>query len=325
MRSVGKRHLSGIINVLKPPGMTSHDVVNRVRQLFQVKRVGHTGTLDPAAAGVLVLCLGEATKISRFLEAGEKVYWAEVFLGAVTDTYDGTGRIMAEDRSFLLPVETIREKLAIFRGAVWQVPPMYSAVKHQGRPLYKLARKGIEVERSPRQVYIHALELQAIIPAGAAAGTVGYGSRLRLLIRCSKGTYIRTLAHDLGQALGCGAYLAALLRLANGPFVIQDSLTLEELHQAQERGEETACLIEPAKALSSLLPTLECTPEEGERLRQGAKLPLSPHWQAMTAQVSSGEAVAVLSGGRLIGVARLLEEGGHWWLQPARMFRREDE
>jgi len=209
--------MHGILNLDKPRGLTSHDVVDRVRALAHQRRVGHAGTLDPMATGVLLVCLGRATRVAEYLMASPKVYRARVRLGVVTDTYDAEGKVVEEH-----PVEVdqvaVEEALARFRGRILQVPPMYSAIKRGGQPLYRLARRGVTVEREPRPVEVYRLRLTAWEPP-----------ELTLEVTCSPGTYVRSLAHDLGQALGCGAYLAGLVRLASGDFRLEEAVPLDEL------------------------------------------------------------------------------------------------
>ena len=209
--------MDGILNLNKPTGLTSHNVVDRVRTLSRIRRVGHAGTLDPMATGVLLVCVGRATRVSEYLMAGRKVYRAEIRLGVTTDTYDREGQVVTES-----PVTATRSQveraLAQFQGTIEQIPPMYSAIKHRGVPLHRLARRGIEVERKPRQVEIFRLELTGWDPPYCT-----------MEVTCSSGTYIRSLAHDLGGALGCGAHLTALVRLASGAFWLEEATPLEEL------------------------------------------------------------------------------------------------
>ncbi|MCP3676716.1 MAG: tRNA pseudouridine(55) synthase TruB [Deltaproteobacteria bacterium] len=208
--------LAGVLVIDKPGGMTSHDVVMRVRRILGVKKVGHTGTLDPMATGLLPLCIGGATKIARFIEGGEKEYRATIKFGVETDTYDAEGKVVAASDTSGVSEEMVVEALAQFRGKIQQIPPMYSAVKIGGTPLYKLARKGITVEREPKEVEISAIDVEEFtMPL------------LTMKITCSKGTYIRTLCHDLGRAVGCGAHLVALRRTRSGYFSIHDAITLD--------------------------------------------------------------------------------------------------
>jgi tRNA pseudouridine55 synthase len=217
--------MDGILNINKPRGRTSFSIVSLVRRRSGEKRVGHAGTLDPAASGVLPVCLGQGTRISEFLMDETKTYHAEIELGTATDTYDAEGQVtFRADPSGIGP-EQIRTALSAFSGLVQQVPPMYSALKHRGKPLYKLARDGITVDRKSRTVNILSLELTGWEAPVATVEVV-----------CGRGTYIRSLAHDLGQALGCGAYLRNLERTRCGQFEISDALTLPQLEEAFRHG-----------------------------------------------------------------------------------------
>ncbi|NDJ61826.1 MAG: tRNA pseudouridine(55) synthase TruB, partial [Chloroflexi bacterium] len=197
----------GFLNIDKPLGWTSHDVVAKLRRGLQIKKIGHAGTLDPLATGVLVICLGAATRLSEYVMDTTKRYRAVVHLGVTTDTYDAEGEITAQRPSDHLSEADVRDALGAFVGALEQVPPMYSAIKQGGRKLYDLARAGEVVERPPRPVHIHALEVVAWQPP-----------QVTLDVTCSPGTYIRSLAYDLGAALGVGAHLAGLMRTASGSF-----------------------------------------------------------------------------------------------------------
>lgn len=201
-----------IINLDKPKGITSQDAVTMVKRLLGLKKVGHCGTLDPMATGVLVICTGEATKVSSMIVDMDKEYSAVMKLGERTDTYDAEGRVIASANPSGITKEAVQEVLARFRGRIKQKPPMYSAIKQAGTPLYKLARKGIDVERPEREIEITGLELESFDPPYAG-----------IRVRCSKGTYIRTLADDIGAALGCFAHLSELRRLRVGRFFSEDS------------------------------------------------------------------------------------------------------
>ena len=209
--------MDGILNLSKPQGITSHDVVDRVRAVARQRRVGHAGTLDPMATGVLLVCLGRATRLAEYLMASPKTYRARIRLGVTTDTYDAEGRIV-EERPVQVTRPEVEAALERFRGRTLQVPPMYSAIKRKGQPLYRLARQGITVEREPRPVEIYDLRMTDWEPP-----------ELALEVTCSPGTYIRSLAHDLGQALGCGAHLTGLVRLASGDFRLEEAVPLDEL------------------------------------------------------------------------------------------------
>lgn len=214
--------MDGLINILKPPGMTSHDVVNYVRRLGGIKKAGHTGTLDPAAAGVLPLCAGRATRVIEFLP-DDKQYRAEITFGVKTDTGDSFGEVVYIKESAEITPSLVEKVLCDFLGEIEQVPPMTSAVRHQGVKLYELARRGVVVERKPRRVKIHTLKM--VKWKGADSGSLS----AIIDVSCSAGTYIRTLCTDIGDRLGCGAHMSFLLRIRAGAFVIRRSYTLEEL------------------------------------------------------------------------------------------------
>ncbi len=218
--------MDGILNINKAVGITSHDVVARVRKTIKQKRVGHTGTLDPMASGVLPICIGQGTRVAEYLSESGKAYQAEITFGVMTDTYDAEGTILHTSDASSLTQSQIEEMLATFLGLQMQQPPRYSAIKIQGQPAYKLARAGEEVTLAPRPVEIFQLHILA-----------WNSPRLSLTIECSKGTYIRSLANDLGNKSGYGAYLSALVRTRSGPFSLQDSILLEQLAEAVEQGE----------------------------------------------------------------------------------------
>jgi len=216
--------LEGIINVLKPPGMTSSDVVVWMRKVLKIKKIGHTGTLDPGVAGVLPLCVGKGTRLAEYITEQGKAYLAEVAFGITTDTQDAFGKETQVVASTDLRQSDLERVLPTFMGKISQTPPMYSAVRKEGKHLYEYARQGITIERPSREVSIYNLKLEKWYE--------GDLPRAILYIECSKGTYIRTLSHDLGQALGCGAHMSNLLRVRSGPFKIQESWTLEEIEEA---------------------------------------------------------------------------------------------
>lgn len=249
---------NGILIIDKPEGWTSMDVCAKLRGVFHEKRVGHGGTLDPMATGVLPVFVGRATRAVEFAENGRKEYNAGLRLGLMTDTQDVTGRVL-ETRPVTAGREEVEAALAGFRGEIQQIPPMYSAVKIQGKKLYELARRGKEVERKPRPVTIHALELLA-----AESGT---DYRLRCL--CSKGTYIRTLCHDVGQALGCGGALYSLRRTMAAGFTLAQAVTMEEV---QAQGE---ALLQPLDGLFAQYPALTVrSPGQEKRVRCGNPITL---------------------------------------------------
>lgn len=215
--------MEGIINVLKPPGMTSSDVVGWMRRVLKTKKIGHTGTLDPGVAGVLPLCVGKATRLAEYLTEQGKAYRAEVTFGMTTDTQDSYGSVTRVSPPHCRQSD-LERVLPGFLGKISQIPPMYSAVRKEGKHLYEYARQGITVERKPREVFIYQLKLEKWFEEEFP--------RAVLDIECSKGTYIRTLCHDLGETLGVGAHMSYLLRVRSGPFKIQESWTLEEIEEA---------------------------------------------------------------------------------------------
>jgi tRNA pseudouridine55 synthase len=212
--------MNGILNVLKPPGMTSFDVVGYLRKLLKIKKIGHTGTLDPGAVGVLPICIGTATKAIEYIIEKDKVYRAELTLGVSTDTQDSSGKII-ETREVLASSDEIRQAVKEFEGKILQLPPMYSAIKVEGKKLYELARNGITVEREPRKIEIYSIDIISI-----------KDNRVVLMdVHCSKGTYIRTLCADIGDRLGCGGHMSFLIRSRAGSFDISNALTLEEIYE----------------------------------------------------------------------------------------------
>lgn len=209
--------MRGIINILKPPNMTSHDVVYSIRRILKTKKVGHTGTLDPMAAGVLPICIGSATKISGYLLNDKKKYRCEMILGHNTDTQDRWGKII-NTRSVNVTKKDIIDVFHSFKGEIEQIPPMYSALKHKGKKLYELAREGKEIPREPRKIMIYELDIIKIDH-----------NVILFDVLCSKGTYVRTLCDDIGNKLNCGAYMSFLLRTKSGNFKLSDTVTLETL------------------------------------------------------------------------------------------------
>jgi len=221
------RDVSGILLLDKPVGMTSNEALQVVKRLYRARKAGHTGSLDPLATGLLPLCLGEATKISAYLLDADKRYWVRVKLGQVTTTGDAEGEVVETRPVVGIDEARVRQALAHFQGTIQQLPPMYSALKHQGQRLYKLAREGVEVEREPRAVTIHAIMLLGL-----------EGEEFEMAVHCSKGTYVRTLAEDIGAALGCGGYVSALRRTGVGPYLADRMVGLPEIEQRAEEGFE---------------------------------------------------------------------------------------
>ncbi len=289
--------LTGILNVLKPPGMTSHDVVNFVRKLYQVKKVGHTGTLDPAAAGVLPVCVGRATKVAQYITGFDKKYRAEITLGITTDTLDGEGEVQRVKDASHITKEMFVQALGNFIGDIEQVPPMASAVKIGGKKLYELKRAGIDVARPARQVKIYDIR---------HIWSCGWGTnhpRALLDITCSKGTYIRTLCQDIGEHLGVGAYMSFLLRLKSGPFEISKSWTLEELAQCSE-GQKA--LMDIDSALQAF-PAVTVKDRAVKSVISGAKL-YPPGVAEQPVDLISGSLVRLKNKGELLALAEVQYE-----------------
>ncbi|MFW6182440.1 MAG: tRNA pseudouridine(55) synthase TruB [Chloroflexota bacterium] len=293
--------MEGLLNVDKPLHLTSHDVVARVRRLCDTRRVGHAGTLDPLASGVLVLAVGRATRLLEYVVGQHKEYQARVRLGQETNTYDGEGEITAQ-RPVPVTRADVEQALQQFRGDIAQIPPMYSALKKGGKRLYELARQGKEVEREARRVTIYDLEI-----------LTWDRPMLTVRVRCSTGTYIRSLAHDLGQALGTGAYLSGLRRTAIGAFSVQDAAPLADL-TADNIG---SYLLPPERAVAHL-PRLVLSEEDALRLAQGQRL---TQGQRLPSRADGEEGEETLAGaydeqGRFVGVVQA--EEGRW--RPRKIF-----
>jgi len=288
----------GILNIDKPRGLTSHDVVDRVRGLCRQRRVGHAGTLDPLATGVLVVCLGRAARLTEYIVHGTKSYRATIRFGIVTDTWDAEGQVVETRDCGGLSLPAIESALAGFEGTIEQVPPMYSALKRDGQPLYHLARQGITVARKPRLVEIRSLR------------TVSWACpQLILEIECSRGTYIRSLAHDLGQALGVGAHLSGLTRLAVGVFRLEDAVSLRALLDEGSNDRWTRHLLPMASAVGHL-PGVNVDLATAERICHGRGVQLSAPEDAQVCCAYAGWAA---SGERhLLAVLRRDREAGLW-------------
>jgi tRNA pseudouridine55 synthase len=251
--------VNGVLLLDKPSGPTSNAVLQRARRLLGAARAGHTGTLDPLASGLLVITLGEATKFSGGLLEADKAYRARVALGVRTATGDAEGPVLSRSE-VAVSERDLRAVLARFRGEIEQVPPMHAAIKHEGRPLYAYARRGESVQRTARRIAIRRLDLETFV-----------GDAATLYVECSKGTYIRTLAEDIGEALGCGAHVAALRRLAVGPFTVDRAGTLPDLEGLlPERRREQ---LMPPHVLLDSWPRLKLAPGLAARFRQGQAVP----------------------------------------------------
>ena len=310
--------MDGILNVFKPVGMTSFDVVALVRRWTGTRKVGHTGTLDPDAAGVLTVCVGRATRAVEALTDKEKEYRAELCLGVETDTQDATGTVirrMAPETDEARIADAIRQ----MAGERLQVPPMHSALKVGGKKLYELAREGREVERTPRPVRI--LRCEPVSFRTAEDGTV----RVLVDVACSKGTYIRTLCHDIGQSLGCGGHMAFLLRTRTGPYRLEDAHALEALAAAAEAG-MVHPLLAPVDTAFAHLPAREVGPEVARRLLNGQTVPFdrmeaaSAGMANVSEDLQSGEC-RVYEGVRFLGLGIAVAEADTAMTNGLRLFR----
>ena len=297
--------MDGILNVSKPSGPTSHDVVQRIRGAAHTKRVGHAGTLDPIATGVLIICLGNATRIVEYLMDWRKCYRATAVFGAETDTEDATGEIIREADCSHLTREALEAVLPRFVGEILQTPPMVSAVHHEGQRLYELARAGKVVERAPRPVEIYSLSLVDFTPGGRPSATLD--------VECSKGTYIRTLCADIGKTLDCGAYMSALTRTAVGRFKVEDSASLEAI----EQGPIEEFLISIDEALANM-PEVHISEEDEHRIANGVMLPVEALSRAELPQI--GNPVRIKSPSGLVAIGRLCLVQGRVMLKPDKVF-----
>jgi tRNA pseudouridine55 synthase len=290
--------VDGVLVINKPAGWTSHDVVAKARKLLGVSKIGHTGTLDPAATGVLVLCLGKATRIAEYLVNTDKEYRAVLRLGAATDTQDATGNVVGRTEGALPDEAAITAAMASFVGRLQQVPPMYSAIKVKGVPLYKSARAGRTVPRSPREFTVRSLQILSI--ASGAGGT----KDVTFDVVCSKGTYVRTLCADIGEALGVGGHLAGLERRRVGRFSIEDALSLDALAELAEREAVESRLYSTAVALTDL-PALVIDEVASRSIRHGVAVPATRVVQAKGAW-AVGESVCLLGpDGRLLAIGKV--------------------
>jgi tRNA pseudouridine55 synthase len=286
--------MNGVIIVDKPAGITSHDVVDRVRKLLGVKKAGHAGTLDPMATGVLAVCVGEATKIASFLTGDDKVYEATMRLGVRTDTQDMTGRVLAEQETRVTD-EDVKAVLAALVGTITQVPPQYSAVKVRGKALYKWARKGVNVEAAARQVNIREIHVRDI-----ALPLVSF------TVTCSKGTYVRTLCADAGDRLGCGAALERLRRTASGIFRAENAVSLEGDSDAGIQAKLERALIPTRHALTGM-PDVLIPPSLEQRVMKGHQPDAEGLAGLQIASLGAGDVVKFVSEtGRIVALARML-------------------
>jgi tRNA pseudouridine55 synthase len=297
----------GFLAIDKPVGWSSHDVVDAARRWLGTRRVGHLGTLDPLATGVLPLAIREATKLIPFVDQEQKVYAGTIRLGVTTETLDGEGKITRTHEGALPDEAAVRAALASFEGEIEQIPPMYSSVKKDGVPLYRLARKGEEVEREPRKVRIHRIALTSFTPPDVGVE-----------VACSPGTYVRVLAGDLGEKLGCGAHLAGLRRTQNGPFAIADCLTPQQCDALASEGELEARIQPPAKVLP--LAQITLTGIQARRVLNGGAIPSAEArgpYERGPQPAPGAKLTALAPSGELLAVVELRPDRRFW---PLRVF-----
>jgi len=288
-----RRNINGILLLDKPVGVTSNGALQRVKRLFFAKKAGHTGSLDPVATGMLPVCFGEATKFSQFLLESDKTYYVTAKLGIQTTTGDSEGEIISERSTGRVSDEQIKQELAAFLGEIEQTPPMYSAVKHQGKPLYELARRGIVVERKSRKIRIFSIIFEQRSE-----------DEFTFTVHCSKGTYVRTLVEEIGEALGCGAHVTGLRRLSVSPYQNERMYTLEELESiAETSGHErlSACLL-PVESSVHVFPAVQLSTSAAFYLRMGQPV-------RTTIPVNSSLVRLVSEDARFLGVGEVLTDG----------------
>ncbi len=287
------RNISGVLLLDKPMGLTSNQALQEVKHLFKASKAGHTGSLDPLATGLLPICFGEATKLSAFLLDADKHYRVRVKLGETTTTADAEGELLETNDPSGVSEEDVRALLDEFHGEQQQLPPMYSAIKHKGERLYKLARQGLEVEREPRTIHIHALRLLGFeLP------------EFELGVHCSKGTYVRTLAEDMGKRLGCGAHVCGLRRTGVGPYDDSSLVTLAQVQEAfaEKRFQEMDGWLLPLESALAEWPVIKLSPDAAFYMQQGQPIlvPNAP---------TSGWVRLYANQSEFIGVGRILEDG----------------
>lgn len=293
-----KNVVSGVLVIDKPIGLTSHDVVQIIRRGTGIRRAGHTGTLDPRASGVLVVLLGPAVRLSEYVSASDKRYQSTIRLGSSTDTYDAEGVVTSESSSIHVTEEKFDEILQTYVGEIEQVPPPYSAVKVKGRKAYEMARKGEQVELKPRKIQVYSLDILEWDPPEVVVDAY-----------CSSGTYIRSLANDLGEALGTGAYLIGLRRTKSGRFTLREAVPLRRLKEAFQAGDWYQFLIPASDALGDW-PMVELDADQVDLVRHGHRIPAEPEAEGWSRGVSQQ--------GDLVALLEYNDESDEW--QPRKVF-----
>jgi tRNA pseudouridine55 synthase len=304
--------MNGILNINKPEGPTSSNIVSRIKKIIDQKRVGHAGTLDPAASGVLPICFGQGTRVVEYLMDSTKDYRAEIEFGKTTDTYDATGSTTSLKDASSIDNNQIETALSNFLGEIQQVPPIYSALKYKGKPYYELARAGIDVEIASRPVVVHNI---AVLDWQPPVVTID--------VTCGKGTYIRSIAHDLGQIIGCGAYMKSLVRRKYGPFSIENAVTVDELEQSYA-GSDWQKHIHPIDSVLLHLQAIVVNDDTVQDIQHGRIIDntnisrKTVKEQSRTVQFHETHYRAYGLDGRFLGILRYIAETGKW--QPEKVF-----
>lgn len=296
--------MTGILNVYKPKGITSHNVVSFVRRQLHMKRVGHTGTLDPLATGVLPVLIGNATKLSDLIMADEKRYTARVVLGVITDTDDTTGEVI-EKREVSVTEEQLNEVIKSFIGEIEQIPPMYSAIKVDGQKLYQLARKGVEIERKPRKITVYSIDVYDFD-----------GVSFTMDVHCGKGTYIRSLCRDIGEKLGCGATMDELERTMSGIFKKENAYTFEQIEEAVKNGSVGNLILPPDSVLGEFT-KIDVNDENMAKIKNGIRL--RPQ-QLDINEYSQGEIFRIYYNGELLCLLKVADCDGQLLLAMEKSF-----
>ncbi len=304
----------GVLIIYKERGLTSHQVIAKLRRILKQTEIGHTGTLDPEAEGVLVVGLGQATRSFSFFDESVKVYRAEIILGQQTDTQDASGKVIAEQCGTDLTIDVINKTITELTGEIQQIPPMYSAVKLHGQKLYDLARQGVTVDRNARPITVHSWTIEN------PKAKYGFKERFSSVISCSKGTYIRTLINDLGEKLGCGAHMGSLLRLQSGNFRLDDAVTLDQVSECVAFGCLDDLLIPISKVLNHL-PSIYPEDDDLQKVKNGGKLSFYKYNEENT----SGSIVKAVDREteRTLAVLGLVDNGSYYFWQPIKVFRYE--
>jgi tRNA pseudouridine55 synthase len=304
--------MNGLINVLKPPGLTSHDVVVVLRRMFGKKRIGHTGTLDPGAAGVLPICVGQGTRVVEYIINKPKKYRAEFTFGIRTDTYDAGGKIVDRTPYARLEPSVVKDVLQSFKGEINQIPPMVSAVRYHGKRLYQLAREGKEIERKARCVQIYDIKLLRF------QNDLEY-PRLLCDLECSKGTYVRSICAQVGDKLGCGAYLSFLVRTASGPFLLNNAFTLEEIQAMWERDDLSFLL--PIDSALDDIPSFTVKEKAVPHILNGQTLALSGIFGGIGNNTMPDLVCLYSPDGRLLSISKYsCTAEGEWCYKPKKVF-----